>query len=221
MPIVELIRPRLEAVKGWPGFTAEALEELKSKHRNNTARERLCSIVLDRMSIRKICELDVLSGHLIGFIDLGNSQGPTDADNVPLATDSPVFMVVGLAAFWKMTFGYFLAAGLPGETVLWRHRKALHKLQDKEGLSASHKLSKAHIDYYQQLSSFDLLNSSNPIATSYKAPLRPATFAYQREVMDTAGQHLIELWLATKRLVRSVSRANKQKRLDSAREHLQ
>lgn len=37
------------------------------------------------------------------------------------------------------------------KTALWRHRKALHKLQDKEGLSASHKLSKAHIDYYQQL----------------------------------------------------------------------
>lgn len=36
---------------------------------------------------------------------------------MPLATDALVFMVVGLAAPWKMPFGYFLNAGLSGEVL--------------------------------------------------------------------------------------------------------
>ncbi|KAH7969829.1 hypothetical protein HPB52_022350 [Rhipicephalus sanguineus] len=117
MPSVQVIRQWLKVVKGWPGFTAEVLDDLKVKHKNDAPRERLCSIVLDGMSIKKGCELDTPSGRLIGFVDLGNSQGPIDADNVPLATDALVFMVVGVAAPWKMPFGYFLSAGLSGEVL--------------------------------------------------------------------------------------------------------
>ncbi|KAL1479283.1 hypothetical protein MTO96_051973 [Rhipicephalus appendiculatus] len=36
-------------------------------------------------------------------------------------------------------------------TVLWKHIKALQELQEKEGLRAANKLTKAHIAYYQQI----------------------------------------------------------------------
>ncbi|KAH7969059.1 hypothetical protein HPB52_014176 [Rhipicephalus sanguineus] len=240
MPSVQGIRQWLKVVKSWPEFTAEVLEDLKVKHKNDTPRERLCSVVLDGMSIRK-SKLDAPSDRLIGFVDLGNSQGPIVADNGPLATEAFLFMVVGVAAPWKMPFGYFLSTGLSGEVlknlvveaiccitecglevvaavcdclaanvpkakllscrvhehtfshlktflpykedevicfifdachalkllrnllgdrlalwgknlwVLWKHIEALQELQEKEGLRAANKLSKAHIDYYQQI----------------------------------------------------------------------
>ncbi|KAL1486334.1 hypothetical protein MTO96_009318 [Rhipicephalus appendiculatus] len=86
-------------------------------------------------------------------------------------------------------------------TVLWKHIKALQELQERDGLRAANKLTKAHIAYYQQVSAFDLLNSSNPVAAGFKAPLRPSTFAHQREVMEAAGQQLMELRLGNERLV--------------------
>uniref|UniRef100_A0A224YR74 Uncharacterized protein n=1 Tax=Rhipicephalus zambeziensis TaxID=60191 RepID=A0A224YR74_9ACAR len=55
--------------------------------------------------------------------------------------------------------------------------------------------------YYFLCSAFDLLNSSNPVAAGFKAPLRPSTFAHQREVMEAAGQQLMELRLGNERLI--------------------
>lgn len=130
MPSVQSIRQWLRVVGGWPGFTAEVLTALKEQHKKDTPRERLCSILLDGMSIKKACELDLSSGRLIGFVDLGNGQEPHDADNIPLATEALVFMVVGLAAPWKMPFGYFLNAGLSGEVIKNLLLEAVHCIQE-------------------------------------------------------------------------------------------
>ncbi|KAH7949404.1 hypothetical protein HPB49_009357 [Dermacentor silvarum] len=81
------------------------------------------------MSIKKACELDLSSGRLVGFVDLGNSQEPHDAD-ISLATEALVFMVVGLAALWKMPFGYFLNAGLSGEVIKNLLLEAIHCKQE-------------------------------------------------------------------------------------------
>lgn len=117
MPSTRSIREWLRVIGGWPGFTQEALVNLKLQHQHDSPRERLCSILLDGMSIKKACDLDAASGRLIGYVDLGHGQAPDDADDVPLATDALVFMVVGLAAPWKLPFGYFLNAGLSGEVL--------------------------------------------------------------------------------------------------------
>ncbi|KAH9379310.1 hypothetical protein HPB48_004493 [Haemaphysalis longicornis] len=78
---------------------------MKEAHENDSPRERLCSILLDGMSIRKACDLGLSTGRLIGYVDLENSQQPGDADDVPLAADALVFMVVRLAAPWKCPLG--------------------------------------------------------------------------------------------------------------------
>ncbi|KAH7978670.1 hypothetical protein HPB49_006334 [Dermacentor silvarum] len=82
------------------------------------------------MSIKKACELDLSSGRLIRFVDVGNGQEPHDADNIPLATEALVFMVVGLAVPWKMPFGYFLNAGLSGEVIKNLLLEAVHCIQE-------------------------------------------------------------------------------------------
>ncbi|KAH9383987.1 hypothetical protein HPB48_025964 [Haemaphysalis longicornis] len=40
---------------------------------------------------------------------------------------------------------------------------------------------------------FDLFNSSNPVASSYKAPLRPSTFQTQRNIMEAVARELMGL----------------------------
>lgn len=40
--------------------------------------------------------METSTGWLIGYVELRNSQQPGDADDMPLATDALVFMVVGL-----------------------------------------------------------------------------------------------------------------------------
>ncbi|KAH9367249.1 hypothetical protein HPB48_013132 [Haemaphysalis longicornis] len=124
------IRAWLKAVDGWPGFTAEVLDDLSRKHKDDTPRERLCSILLDGMSIKRSCDFDSSTGRFIGYVDLGHSQEPQDADDLPLATDALVFMVVGLAAPWKMPFGYFLNAGLSGEVLKNLVLEAIACIQD-------------------------------------------------------------------------------------------
>lgn len=48
---------------------------------------------------------------------------------------------------------------------------------------------------------FDLLNSSNPVASGYKAPLRPSTFESQRGAMEAAARELMGLMLESGRPV--------------------
>ncbi|KAH9372066.1 hypothetical protein HPB48_019233 [Haemaphysalis longicornis] len=68
--------------------------------------------MLDRMSIERSCDFGVSPGCLIGYALLSHSQEPEVADDVPLATDALIFMVVGLAAPSKMQIGYFMNAVL-------------------------------------------------------------------------------------------------------------
>ncbi|KAH7939325.1 hypothetical protein HPB52_010966 [Rhipicephalus sanguineus] len=216
MPCVQRIRRWLKAVDGWPGFTPEVLNDLKTKHANATPRERMCSVLLDGMSIKKACELDLPTGRLIGYPDLGEkSLQPSDPKNTPLATDALVFMVVGLTVPWKMPFGYFLNAGLSGEVLRDLLLQALQKLQECglivmavicDCLGANVSMAKllgcrVHEQRYDDLmttfEAFDFLNSSSPISRGFKAPLRPSTFRYQKEAMEQAGRELMALQLAT------------------------
>lgn len=128
MPSTRVIRAWLKAVDGWPGFTAEVLDDLRRKHKDDTPRERLCSILLDGMSIKRSCNFDSSTGRFIGYVDLGHSQEPQD--DLPLATDALVFMVVGLAAPWKMPFSFFLNAGLSGEVLKNLVLEAIACIQD-------------------------------------------------------------------------------------------
>ncbi|KAL3246135.1 hypothetical protein MRX96_057873 [Rhipicephalus microplus] len=91
----------------------------------------MCSVLLDGMSIKKVCDSAISTGRLIGYPDLGdNRQQPSDPKSTPLATDALLFMVVGLAAPWRMPFVYFLNAGLSGEVLRNLVMQSLEKLQE-------------------------------------------------------------------------------------------
>ncbi|KAL1443572.1 hypothetical protein MTO96_030264 [Rhipicephalus appendiculatus] len=63
-------------------------------------------------------------------------------------------------------------------TVLWKHIKALQELQEKEGLCAANKLTKAHIAYYQQPSG--LVTDTDIVATEVH-PAHESTVAPAEE----------------------------------------
>lgn len=115
MPTEETIRNWLKVVEARPGFTGESLLYLREKHSSAPEHDRICSIMMDGMSIRKKCELDQTTGRLIGHVDFGQSQTQEDCDDVQLATDALVSMAVGVAAPWKTPIGYFLNNGCSGE----------------------------------------------------------------------------------------------------------
>lgn len=117
MPSKATIRNWIQVVDAWPGFTMESLQYLKTTYADASEEERLCSIMMDGMSIRKKCELDQKSGKLIGYVNFGQSQSPEDCDDVPLATDALVLMAVGVAGHWKLPVGYFLNNGCSGEVL--------------------------------------------------------------------------------------------------------
>jgi len=49
-----------------------------------------------------------------GHIDLGPNS-TYDGDDIPLAKNSLVFLLVGINEYWKLPIGYFLIDGLNGQ----------------------------------------------------------------------------------------------------------
>ncbi|KAG0435499.1 hypothetical protein HPB47_018449 [Ixodes persulcatus] len=114
LPSVSSLKCWLKVVGGWPGFTKEALGDLQRRHENSSEREKLCVVMLDLISIKQEISLDVPKGRLIGYVDFCQALGPGETDEVPMATEALVFMVVGPDSPWKMPFGYFLTNGVSG-----------------------------------------------------------------------------------------------------------
>ncbi|KAG0445068.1 hypothetical protein HPB47_026624 [Ixodes persulcatus] len=71
--------------------------------------------MLDGMSMKKDVSMDVPYGKLVGYVNLGQGLGPHESDEVPMATEALVFMVVGLASALKIPIGYFLINAASGK----------------------------------------------------------------------------------------------------------
>ena len=90
------------AVEGTPGFSSESLDYLKQIVSNSDYR-LLFSLIMDEMAIRQHVEFDGKVFH--GYINCGTS---IDNDDLSLAKEALVFMIVGVNSSLKMPVGYFL-----------------------------------------------------------------------------------------------------------------
>lgn len=101
-----------QSTDGRPGFSKEALAALQMKVTENdkTGYPTLCSLIVDEMSIRRHLEWDGRKVH--GHIDMGSHA---ESDDLPVAKDAFVPMVVSINGRWKLPLGYFLVDGLGGE----------------------------------------------------------------------------------------------------------
>ena len=85
------------------GHSAMITKLLKHKVKNFTPREKLCSLLMDEMSIKKSLRYDPSTDSIGGFEDFG-SKGSNK-----VATHALVFMVKGMTSNWKQPFSYYLS----------------------------------------------------------------------------------------------------------------
>lgn len=115
LPEPHVLRNTVKVWNYFPGFTQEALILLKNGFCNASYANRLCSVMMVNVRIKEQCDFDCNNGRSIGHIDFGGGQDPQDSDEVKIATDALLFVVVGIGFNWKLPFGYFLNSGLSGE----------------------------------------------------------------------------------------------------------
>uniref|UniRef100_A0A2S2PS39 THAP domain-containing protein 9 n=1 Tax=Schizaphis graminum TaxID=13262 RepID=A0A2S2PS39_SCHGA len=96
-------------VDGNPGFTKESFEAIANEAKN---RPIYCNLVIDEMCIRRYVEMDSQK-KIYGYINMG-AEYSYENDDIPLAKNALVFLVVGINGYWKMPIAYFLIDGLNG-----------------------------------------------------------------------------------------------------------
>lgn len=108
-----------------PGFTEEALKylTLKVKHSSHPI---YCSLMMDEMAIRQHLEYDGVKYY--GRIDMGN--GFTSNDNLDIAKECFVLMVVSINENWKLPIGYFLVNSLNSSQKMELIKHALNLLEN-------------------------------------------------------------------------------------------
>lgn len=109
LPHPRTLRRWYTVVDGKPGFTHEAFVVLKEKC---DAGPVYCNLTVDEMCIKKHVEVDP-QNNIYGYIDLGTGSSD-DKDDLPLARNALVFLVVGLNDYWKLPIAYFLIDGMTG-----------------------------------------------------------------------------------------------------------
>lgn len=72
-----------------------------------------CNLTVDEMCIKKHIGVDT-QHNVFGYIDLGTGKRTDDGDDLPLARNALVFLVVGLNDYWKLPIAYFLIDGMTG-----------------------------------------------------------------------------------------------------------
>ena len=90
-----------QSVDGCAGFSKQALQAVKARA-ESTGGRLICSLVLDKMAIRRQVEWD---GHSYsGYFDMGSS--------LPVAKVALVFLIVSVTERLKIPLAYFLINGL-------------------------------------------------------------------------------------------------------------
>lgn len=112
-------------VDGNPGFTKESFEAIANEAKN---RPLYCSLIIDEMCIRRYVEMDSQK-KIHGYINMG-AEYSYENDNIPLAKNALIFLVVGINRYWKMPIAYFLRDGLNGGERANLLTKAIDLLHD-------------------------------------------------------------------------------------------
>lgn len=97
----------LETVECRPGFNTAVLKALQDKAANNPQEYKHCTLMLDAMSLKRQIDYDQKLGRMVGFVDIGDGEDPSDE-----AKEALVFMLVGLRGHWKMPIAFFLTRTL-------------------------------------------------------------------------------------------------------------
>ena len=111
LPSVSSLLRWLSNIEVRPGFSKTVFDLLKNKVACMSAKDKLCVVSFDEMSLRTGLTYNITEDVVEGFEDFG-TLGRTDNP----AKHALVFMVRGLTSKWKQPVGYFLAKDVtPGK----------------------------------------------------------------------------------------------------------
>ena len=122
------VRKWYSKIPAEPGFTEPAFKALQFKveEANKKGQKVICSLMLDKMAIRKYVSWDGVKFR--GYVDVGN--GAEENDSSPVAKDALVLMTVSVNGSWKVPCGYFLVDGLSGKERANLVQVCIKKLSD-------------------------------------------------------------------------------------------
>lgn len=153
LPTTRSLSKWLENIDVRQGFNEPVLEMLKIKANVMTVQDRLCTIVFDEMSLKKLITYNSLSDEFEGFVNdmmTGQSDNVPDGEmsdahyqedelfssideklNIPqLANQAMVILVRGINSDFKQVIGYFLAHdAMPGERLKEIVLESIRKIQ--------------------------------------------------------------------------------------------
>lgn len=131
LPHPETIRLWHQVIDGSPGFTKQALDLIKEKATEFKSKQKqlVCALMVDEIAIRKHVEWDQYRNRFIGFIDCGSKA---DEENLPIAKEAIVFMIVSVNDNWKIPIGFFLINGLTAKERANLVKECLHFLSESE-----------------------------------------------------------------------------------------
>ena len=124
LPTPRTIRAWLETINCQPGFLTDVLDSLSEKQ------NKLYSLVLDGMSIRKRIINDRSTGKMKGYCDFGGSVGAGSKEGVP-AKEALVFLLVPLLERTRQPVGYFFIDKLDAQLQCSLVRQCLQMCAEK------------------------------------------------------------------------------------------
>ncbi|XP_046401743.1 uncharacterized protein LOC124167740 [Ischnura elegans] len=124
LPHPRTISKWYSSMNGSPGVTMESLNTLRLQV-NQSKYPIYCTLLVDDMAIRKHVEWDGFKYH--GYVNFGTEFSD---DDIPVAKEATVFMIVGVNANWKIPVAFFLSDGISGEQRANLMLQVLHQVHD-------------------------------------------------------------------------------------------
>lgn len=111
LPHPVTIRRWLSSIDDNPGISEQVLNHVSElcKKAETENKQLVFNLVTDEMSIRKFVDKD-----FTGYIDVGINC-KIDTDNLPLATNALVFMLVSINSYFKAPIAYYFVTALTGD----------------------------------------------------------------------------------------------------------
>ena len=94
----------LQSLQILPGFCNDLIRAVEFKTRTLVARDRVCLLMIDEMSVKRFLSYDGLADLVVGYEDCGAGYDRKQLE----VTSALVFMIRGLAQNWKQPVGYVL-----------------------------------------------------------------------------------------------------------------
>lgn len=110
LPTVRSLRNLLQSIEVSCGLNINVLEVLKLKFNDVSPSEKLVSIIMDEMSLKRLISYNSQNDQFSGYVDFGTDD-LVELKNNEYCDQALVIMIKSLIKPWKQILGYFFSKG--------------------------------------------------------------------------------------------------------------